>query len=228
MKGFFSLSIIFSSIIVAEFKPVALDAKILKSLDGVNRIIDGNAVKIEYQVLNDIATIQFGKIDKVTKKRTGIISYNGELKSLKQLVIEETKLEQELKKEHISIKEAYHNPQLLSAALQEKVHQLYIAFHQAKDIFKEATFQFLDSIQHFKNPVLALMQDCCEKRDKPHSLILKWAEAAGDEEIVFHKYMATATEFDSFLTDLTLFLRDLIHNCPKAKKQFEEWYLKKN
>lgn len=229
MKKIVLLNILISLKSIAVFEPIELDISILKSLDGVAKVIDGNAIRIEYQVLNDIASIQFGKINTQTKKREGMIQYDNNKTNLKQLAKEETRLAKELVEFGITVKEAYHNRlESLPEALKEKIKSLKVAFLDAKNIFKEATFQFLDSIQHFKGPVIDLMTDCCVKRNKPESLILKWAEAAGNEEAVFHKYITTAVEFDEFLTDLTTFLRDLIHNCPRAKKQFEEWYLKKN
>lgn len=213
---------------ICEYSPINLDADILKKMDGIIRIIDGNAVRIEYQVLNSIAEITLGKLNSATKKREGILNHQNSKKNLKQMVIEEAKLSRELQALAMTVRDAYIQPSnVKDSELRNKVLNAKAAFLEAKQIFKDATFPFLDTIQHFKFLVIDLMKDCCNKRNKPDSLILKWAEAAGNEEAVYNKYMLTATEFDVFLSDLTLFLRDMIHNCPKAKKQFEEWYLNK-
>lgn len=229
MKKLQYIFLLAATTLYAEYKPVELDTKLLSSMDGIPRIIDGNAVKTEYQVLNEVAKIQFGKLNPQTKKREGVISCRNEKINLKQLIIEENKVEKELKNFNMSIKDAYKNPSIVAnPEVQQHVIDVKNGFADAKRIFKDATFPFLESIQHFKAPVIMLMEECCAKRNMPESLILKWAEAAGDEDYIFEKYMRTAKEFDLFLGDLTTFLKDLIHNCPKAKKQFEEWYLKKN
>lgn len=212
----------------ADHQPIELNSKIIHALDGITRIIDGNTIKTQYTILSETANLQFGKINEY-KKREGFLGFGNGKKNIKQLVIEETKLENELKAFNLTPKDVFNAKALpnLPQNLIETINGLNAAFMEAKEYFKHATFPFIDQVKHFKHLVVQLMEDWSKKRNRPDSIILRWAETAGNEEEVYHKHLTTLKIFDIFLNDLNSFLRDLIYNCPKAKKQFEEWYLKK-
>lgn len=211
----------------AIYEPCKLDAKILQSIDGVvNLGIDGTAVAAQYQVLGEIYNLQFGKTD-ANKKRVPILTYKDKKVNLKRLVIEEGKLVKMLKEAEIkiSLADIYHNPKL-AGKYESDVRDLKKTFEEAKKHFRSETFQFLDSIQHFKAPVVALMAEFAQKRNRKDTILLKWADVKGNEEEALNKSIKTILDMDKFLSDLGMFLKDLMHNCPKARKQFEEWYKK--
>jgi hypothetical protein len=171
----------------------------IHSLDGITYMIDGVAVHDILIVLKKSGRIHNGK--RVGTKTVGKYLFNGTKASIKQL----SQLE----------KASPNDPQLA------------VLLTKSKHDFIEITKDFMDGIDTAKNLIVDLMGEFCECRNRPNSIILSWANAKqGSEEEIFNKSVKTFVKFDEFLTDLTLFLKDLIHSCPKARQQYKEWYKK--
>lgn len=216
-----------ASTFAEKYVPIKFDSKLIQSLDGVARTLDGTAIKAQYQVSSKVTELQFGQLE--GSVRIGIIDYKDKKLNLKQLLSEERNLVKSLQENGIqnNLIDIYKKPQL-AGKLKKEAEDLKQALDNAKELFIEKTFIFLDSIQHFKGPIVRLMEEFCQKRNLQDSLLLEWANVNGNERDSLNQAAPTIWHFDRFCSDLRLFLMDLIHNCPKAKKQFEEWYLHKN
>src|SRR5690606_31181159 len=94
---------------------------------------------------------------------------------------------------------------------------------QAKAYFVIHSNEFIDSGRGAKNILIVLIQEDCEKRNRPDSLLLEWAKTKeGHETTMFEQRITTFDAYYHFCTDLVNFLLDLIHSCPKAEIQFKD------
>lgn len=222
MNKFFNIILVLSLPLYANLTPIKLDNPLIKNLDG--GLIDGSAILMQKQVLVSISNIVYGK------QGQGLINYKNEKTTLQKLSIEERKLNALLKEKcGIDIKAAFHaDVNTLPKEFQSDVTALQNAFLDAKQQFKDATFSFLGNIQHFKGPIVKLMNECCQKRKRTNSHILKWADAsAGNEEALFHSIITTNNELNTFLYDILVFINDLSYSCPKATEQFKKYMQEK-
>ena len=106
--------------------------------------------------------------------------------------------------------------------------QLIATLEFAKHDFIKTTEPFIKGIEPAKKLLLSLIDEFCQRRNRLDSVILSWTHAqSGSEAKVFNHEIQNFAKFDIFLSDLTLFLKDLIHSCPKAREQYKEWYQKK-
>lgn len=173
--------------------------KVIHDLDGKIFMIDGYAIHDMLIVIRKAASLQFGQ--KVGTKITGNYTYNNQKYSIHQLG---------------ELESALDNPKILKLQLA-----------QAKHDFIEITQAFVKDIRTAKKLILSLMVEFCERRNRPDSLILSWAKTnGGNEEHVFDQVITSFKVYDIFLSDLTLFLKDLINSCPKARQQYQEWQKK--
>lgn len=105
--------------------------------------------------------------------------------------------------------------------------ELIKALALAKKYFVNNNKDLLKKIEPAKKLIINLVQEFCERRNRPNSLILIWTKAsAGTESKVFNQEIKNFDDFNSFLQDLDLFLRDLVNSCPKAREQYKQWYKK--
>jgi len=120
-------------------------------------------------------------------------------------------LEQELKE------------QKQTAEIATKLIHLKEQLTKAKAHFIIHSTEFMDSGRGSKNILVVLIQEDCQKRNRPDSLLLEWARTKeGYETTMFEQRITTFGEYYSFCTDLVNFLLDLIHSCPKAEMQFKD------
>jgi hypothetical protein len=81
----------------------------------------------------------------------------------------------------------------------------------------------MESGRGAKNILIVLIQEDCEKRNRPESLLLEWAKTKeGHETTMFEQRINSFHDYYHFCTDLVNFLLDLIHSCPKAENQFKD------
>lgn len=169
-------------------------------LDGVTFMLDGVAIHQMLITLRKVMHMQAGQKDGT--KMIGHYSFNNEKYSIKQLA--------EIEKLYPG------NPQLLAT------------LEFAKHDFIKTTEPFIKGIEPAKKLLLSLIDEFCQLRHRPDSVILAWTHAqSGCEAKVFNHEIQDFAKFNVFLNDLTLFLKDLIHSCPKAREQYKEWYNKK-
>ena len=94
---------------------------------------------------------------------------------------------------------------------------------QAKADFVAQSNDFIEIGRGSKNILTILIQEDCQKRNRPNSLLLEWAKTKeGHEATMFESRITSFEEYYHFCTDLVNFLLDLIHSCPKAELQFKE------
>ena len=180
-------------------KLISFKNPVIHLLDGINFMIDGVAIHDMLVVIKKATTMHTGR--RVGKNMVGNYTFNNQLYAIKDLAqIEE---------------------------IQPDSKQLNKILLKSKHDFIAVTASFVDGIETAKTLILDLMHEFCERRNRPNSIILTWANAkAGGEEEVFSEAVKSFKDFDEFLGDLTLFLKDLVHSCPKAQEQYKEWYKK--
>jgi hypothetical protein len=175
--------------------------QVIHDLDGKIFMIDGYAIHDMLIVIRKATMMQFGQ--KNGSEFIGHYTYKNQKYSIHQLS---------------QLEEVTTNPDELTPLLV-----------QAKHDFIEATQAFAKNIKTAKKLVLSLMTEFCERRNRPNSLILSWAKTnGGNEEHVFNQVITSFKVYDVFLDDLTLFLKDLINSCPKARQQYQEWQKKQH
>lgn len=178
---------------------LVLTNPIIKSIDGVPYMLDGEAIMKIVGILRNIVSIHNGQ--KTNGGQIGNYEYKHELMSVAQLAQQE-----ELDPNNKQLK------------------QILII---AKNDFIKITKPFINDIEPAKRLVLSLLQEYCDRRNRKDSMILLWAQAKRGREIqIFNTSIQSLRELDTFLKDLTLFLKDLINSCPKACEQYKEWYNK--
>lgn len=89
-----------------------------------------------------------------------------------------------------------------------------------KDEFLGKTKVFIAQIRLLKKYVVELIDEWCERRNRADSFLLRWNSQTSNEEEEFHIHVRSFVKLDQFLSDLRLFLTDLIHSCPKAWQDF--------
>jgi len=93
----------------------------------------------------------------------------------------------------------------------------------AKADFIIKSSEFIESGRGSKNIMIVLIQEDCQKRNHPDSLLLEWAKTKeGQESTMFEHQINNFDDYYHFLADLVNFLLDLVHSCPKAHAQFKD------
>lgn len=108
------------------------------------------------------------------------------------------------------------------------LQEIQQALRVAKSEFIVETKEYLEMARIMKGMTLDLITQSCIKRRKTNSFLLKWAdETDGTEMSVFEQEITTVHKLLEFCMDLSGFLTDMIHSCPKAKRHFDQQYGKK-
>lgn len=89
---------------------------------------------------------------------------------------------------------------------------------------------FLDTqLHHVKTTLVELIEEDCTKRGRPDSILLRWAHVSpGGEHALFKKEINTYRTLCAFCVDISCFLEDLMHSCPKAMKSYEHELTRQN
>jgi len=117
--------------------------------------------------------------------------------------------------------------QEVSGSLLPKDIEIQLALQEllthAKADFIVQSNEFIESGRGAKNIMVILIQEDCQKRNRPDSLLLEWAKTKeGQESTMFERHIKSFADYHYFLIDLVNFLLDLIHSCPKAEAQFKD------
>jgi len=176
--------------------PITLTSDVIGLIDGISIGIDAQTLGLIVKIRKQITTIKDGE-------KTA----NGELKGL------------------YLFQGAHHSIHSL-AELESTVSsgplydELQKCLKVAKDDFIAKTSPFLENARGSKTHMVTLITESCEKHDRADSKLLQWGETEeGSEDTVLYEEVPTFKEFELFITDLLDFLADLVHSCPKAKKQ---------
>lgn len=146
---------------------------------------------------------------------------------LKIAVLEQINQEREqqrnlITRKHISNPSAYDRD--LHAILQEhqnNLEPLQKILEQAKVDFLKITHPFMEQAHGVKWALAYLIEESCIKRGRWDSFLLKWGGAKETEEIeLFNNYMNTCMRLDTFCSDLSNFITDIINSCPKGREQY--------
>jgi len=81
---------------------------------------------------------------------------------------------------------------------------------------------FLNYLQTVKSGLIVLIEEDCQKRDRPDSTLLKWAHIGlGEEHALFADKIISYRSLCTFCVDVLYFLEDLMYSCPKATQSYE-------
>jgi len=96
------------------------------------------------------------------------------------------------------------------------------ALTQACNHFIQFSADYVVEIETAKGIMVKIINEWSELRNKPNTLLLDWSNLEGAERDDLFKTMTSFEVFDIFLCDLLLFLKDLVHNCPKSYQKYQE------
>lgn len=145
-----------------------------------------------------------GEIDN-TGKKVGYYTFNGQLYSINELIALEARLDEE------------------SLMNQTDKQQFAAALQAAKDDFEKKISPYVGNARGAKQQLLLLIQESCKKHNRLDSILLKWGEEQeGEEGSAMRTNITTLMQMKVFCIDLTNFLKDMIHSCPKAVAHYKE------
>lgn len=186
---------------------VQLTHNLLSKLDGSAYGIGATQVKNMLELIALIRTLQIGVYHKDTKTHEGLFIWKSQKVSIRDL----TKIE-------------------IDSTLSHDDHKLLKKMlNKAREQFLLKTQKNSERTAPIKKLILRLITECCEKRGLGNSFLLTWGETSLEEEAAnFHRGILSFTDFDKFLSHLTIFMKDLIYSCPKAFEQFNQLYGTRN
>lgn len=99
---------------------------------------------------------------------------------------------------------------------------LKAALTHACSHFERFSEEYVGEIDAAKGIMIQIITQWSELREKPTSMLLDWSKVEGLERDSLYGTMTTFEIFDTFLSDLLLFLKDLVRNCPKSYHKYQE------
>ncbi len=174
---------------------------IIPKLDG--SFFDACAIQDAFQVIHVILEIQYGKLDHITRQRTGSYTLNDEKVSLKDLIILEAKIRKNTQASHQEL-----------AAIQACLRTIKDDFNAQMKALKK----------HDSASKSNAVADGIRKKLIDHFL----ADQKITDEILRNPEDQTAfdnassTEFFRFLNNLKHFLEDLTDSCTVAYKSYKD------
>jgi hypothetical protein len=196
---------------------ITLESKALALIDGVKGFMDEREIHKLIRMGRSLSELQYGKVDKATKKRIPQYQCNGKLYTLHELA----KLEKELKESNKASYEKLKEP--LTQVLQT-----------IKDDFEKLSSPFIGDSAGAEQQLFDLIKESCDKRNIPESLLKTWIIALleirakgiwreGIDQEVFRTYVTSLLLMDTYCTHLTNFLKDLVRSCPKGLERYRKW-----
>lgn len=199
--------VIFNNKILLADKLMKLENQLLHKVDGVKGMMDETAIYKMSVLCKKTNIFQYGKIDKKTKDRNPQHEFQSNLYTLKELV----EIEEKLKLEK----------NINSQEYKQKVEELNILKEKLKDEMMSILKPFLIDARGSYALMVALIQESCQKRNRPDSEMLKWDPK--NEEVSFKKRITSLKSLDTFCTDLVNLQKDIVYSCPKATSMYEKW-----
>ena len=205
-SSFFSCVLLLSGIFCKGQEKILLTAPGLDFIDGKSFGINKYVIANIRHIGIEIKKLQVGSKKKDSTTLGGSYEYNGKHFTLKELV----ELE---KNSSASERTALHNALL----------------ENAKNSISSITEPFIQNANDIKEYMVTLIEESCRKRDRSDSLLLQWAlQKKGSELEYFKNSLVSFATVDTFCSDLLNFLDDLVHSCPKARKEYKEFVEKLN
>jgi|AntAceMinimDraft_17_1070374.scaffolds.fasta_scaffold02280_6 hypothetical protein len=181
---------------------IKLESTVLRRLDGVWPAFDGQSIYEMIQMGKKYRNMCLGEIkNPKTKERVGKYTFRGKKYGLAALA--------DIEKQYANNKQAQ--------------SELKKILDNAKEEFCEMNRKFISQIQRFKPLIIQIMQESCQKRNVPHSFMLRWTNTqAGQEEESFKAKMPSISEINKFFNELVNFFSDIIGSCPKGVTQYRD------
>ncbi len=193
---------------------------ILKIIDGKAGIFDSTKVKSTLWLMREIRSIHGRKTAdgivystiKINSKglpdpKSGTsqqLMFRGEKQTIKSLIALET--------------------QASSFSTPEK-REFDELFHELKDYFDKVNKILMADARGAHQFMIKLIREYCRKNNRMSSLLLKWDDKGGENEMYEHD-IVNFRVFYEFSTDLLNFLGALIKSCPKAYAEARAGYKK--
>lgn len=192
-------------------KHITLESSVIKIADGT--FINADRIEFIRKFCRKLRAFLFG--DQLpNNQRKGKYLFYGKWHGIESLAHIEGELHTALRQETDNSKKI--EIQDCLAALQE------LLTHAKADFIVQSS-EFIESGRGAKNITVILIQEDCQKRNIPDSLLLDWAKTKeGQESTMFERQITSFDKYHHFLVDLVTFLSDLVHSCPKAETQFKD------
>lgn len=182
---------------------ITLESSVIKLADGT--FINADKIEFIRKFSRTLCAFLLGE-QLADHQRKGKYLFCGKWHSIQSLARIEQEIRDSLEKKHIEMR----------LSLQE------ILTHAKADFIVQSS-EFIESGRGAKNIMIVLIQEDCQKRNRPNSLLLEWAQTKeGQESTMFERQIKSFGDYYYFLTDLVNFLSDLTHSCPKAEMQFKD------
>lgn len=127
---------------------------------------------------------------------TGVIPFGNRICTIKEMIEIENELE---------------NNQSLQQCVEYKK-----SFEFATDYFIKRSVPYIAEIQHIKSYLIKLIKTWSEQRGKPETILLNWSKINGTDPQELKHFIVSFKKLDSLISDLSIFLADLIISCPKS------------
>ena len=189
---------------MSNAEPLTLKDPVIKLIDGMRIGVDGEKIGFMLKIRLRIKTMQYGtKIAPNVFK--GEYIFQNKPYSINELVHVESKFK------------TAHD------ADPKKITELSAVLADAKQDFVKEIMSFMETARGMKKHITKLIDESCKRRDRKDSELRRWGAAKeGHEEKQFNDDIKDFKTFDAFCTDLSNFLEDLIHSCPKGRKQLQQ------
>jgi len=174
-------------------KPITIDDPVLNMLDGTDFIHIGNMKYIGNQLM-----------DMLSKRPQLYFKVDGTYRTIRELS---------------ALEQSYEDAGELTGEVQEALDE---ARREALHVFVAISEPYVEEIKAAKGYMTKIIKNWSEKRECPDTYLLAWAELEDNEEEALYQGIRSCRELEIFVTDLSTFLLDLIKNCPKSLKQYNE------
>lgn len=99
--------------------------------------------------------------------------------------------------------------------------ELDLIFKKVKSYFGKANKLMMAGAHGIQDPMIELIHEFCDKRNRKDSLLLNWKKGSSEEELYNNSIVSFKT-LHLLSTDLMNFLSDLIMSCPKALRSYHD------
>ena len=181
-----------------EPRSIIIDSKVFMFMDGFE--LGDNSVHKAHIFIGKIRDLLLGKKD-ATGKTVGLIPFKNQLKCLKDIVEIENNDTNSLD-----------SPDL-QKALQKSMNLFAIMSEENLRETKGAATKAMTT---------ELIKTWSNQRNLPNTLLLEWSKVEeGQEQEHFRQIITNFIEFDHFLEDLKIFLKDFMNSCPKSLNNYK-------
>lgn len=216
-KYFLSFAILCTFSIKSKDEAILLTDHVLATIDGIPGIMDEHKIYNSIYLGQRISILQYGEVNKNTKKREPQHIFLNKKYTLGELV----KIEHEYQEKYKNIKHS--DP----AQYEKNMAPLKVLLNSIKQEFEEMSIPFLEEAKGAEEEMKKLIAESCNKRKRYDSHLLNWSKSKNPMDL-FRQEVNSFKAIDIFCTDLTNFLKDMIRSCPKALKRYEDWKKQQN